>query len=56
MGHFHLTEDRWCPKCEKPFLATVVIETEGGERITDETCCPDCGTKGEHPLQVSDDD
>jgi hypothetical protein len=48
---FRLTEDRWCPNCEKLFQATVVlIMTQDGEdkvRKSTETACPNCGTPGD---------
>lgn len=50
MAEFQLTEDRWCPSCEKLFQATVVLTvTQDGKdkkRTSSETPCPDCGTPG----------
>jgi hypothetical protein len=56
MASFQLAEDRWCPTREKPFLATVVIETSGGERRSEETLCPPCGRSGEPFLQIPGED
>jgi ribosomal protein S27AE len=43
---FQLAEERWCPKCAKLFLATVIVERRGKDEVRTETPCPDCGADG----------
>lgn len=41
-------DERYCPKCEKVYLATIVTEREGGELAAVHVSpCPDCGTDGQ---------
>ena len=51
MAESQLTEHRWCPRCEKLFLATVELtvtqDGKGKKRTSTETPCPECGTPGE---------
>jgi rRNA maturation protein Nop10 len=46
---FHVTDRRWCLRCEKVYLATIMTVREGGsqEPYTLDTPCPDCGTDGQ---------
>jgi hypothetical protein len=38
---------RWCPKCEKEYVATVYSERQGGEMsLAPVSACPDCHTDG----------
>ena len=53
MIRIRLVEDRWCPRCQKQFQTTVVIEKSGEKRTTEETPCWSCGYKGERFLTTS---
>jgi endogenous inhibitor of DNA gyrase (YacG/DUF329 family) len=46
-----LTVTRWCPRCEKLFEATKIIQRVGREATASETPCPTCGTPGQLLLQ-----
>jgi hypothetical protein len=53
------TTRRWCPKCEKEYVATVYSERQGGEMsLAPVSPCPDCHTDGklftDVPLDVRD--
>jgi hypothetical protein len=42
------TTRRWCPKCEKEYLATVYSERQAGEvGLAAASACPDCHTEGQ---------
>jgi hypothetical protein len=48
------TAERWCPACEKSFLATIYTERQGKETgPMTVTPCPDCGTTGQLLADVS---
>jgi hypothetical protein len=53
------TARRWCPKCEKEYVATVYSERQSGEiSLATVSSCPDCHADGQHladvPLEVRD--
>jgi hypothetical protein len=53
------TARRWCPKCEKEYVATVYAERQAGEiSLATVSSCPDCHTDGQPladvPLDVRD--
>jgi hypothetical protein len=44
------TARRWCPKCEKEYVATVYSEPQGkATSLAAGSTCPDCGTHGQVP-------
>jgi len=49
------SQDRWCPKCEKLFVTTVIVERVGTESTSQETRCPNCGTQRQRFLQIPRD-
>jgi hypothetical protein len=47
------TARRWCPKCEKEYVATVYSERQAGEiSLATVSSCPDCDTDGQLPADV----
>jgi ribosomal protein S27AE len=44
---------RWCPKCEGEYTATVHSERIGKELSTMVMPCPDCGTPGQILADIS---